>query len=80
LHGYGIVRYGERQADLYLEGLLVEFQAIAEWPLASRERTESRPPLRLRVYRGHNILYVVRGDEALIVRVLHHSADWMREI
>lgn len=80
LHRYGIARYGERHANLYLDGLVAEFQSMLEWPLATRERTEIRPPLRLRVYRAHNVLYAVRNDEVLIVRILHHNANWMRDL
>jgi len=80
LHLYGAINYGEDQADQYVLNLLDEFRRISEWPLAYAERTEVRPPIRLRPYRAHNLFYDVTGDLVTIVRVMHHSADWMHEL
>ncbi len=77
LHEYGIAVYGEQQADGYLISLLGEYRRIVAWPLAFRERHDVRPPVRLRPFRAHNIFYDVTQDTVTIVRVLHHSADWV---
>jgi toxin ParE1/3/4 len=74
---FGTELYGEQAADRYVMALLAEFGRIATWPFSSRERHEVRPSVRLRSFRAHNIFYDVHADEVEIVRVLHHSADWV---
>jgi plasmid stabilization system protein ParE len=80
LHLYGTIQYGEKQADLYVMDLLDELRRIAEWPLAHAERAEVRPAIHLRPWRAHNVFYDVEDSVVTIVRVLHHSADWMHEL
>ena len=77
LYAYGTAAFGERQADSYVIELLGEYRRILAWPLATRERNDVRPPIRLRRFRAHNIFYDVADDTVTIVRVLHHSADWV---
>jgi toxin ParE1/3/4 len=79
LHLHGAINYGEKQADQYVLDLLDEFRRIAEWPLAYAERTEVRPAIRLRPFHAHNVLYDVADGVVTIIRVMHHSADWMHE-
>ena len=77
LHLYGLGTYGPAQADAYLAELLARFEYIAQWPLAVRERLPVRPPVRLVRYQAHNILYRVDDETVTIIRVLHHSANWL---
>ena len=42
----------------------------------AREKRELRPPVRFHPYGAHLIVYVVEGDDILIVRVLHGRQDW----
>ena len=76
LHIYGTINFGVEQADRYVDelGALIEF--LAEFPRTGRERTGVRPPVRLYPYLGHNVIYRLEGDELVVVRVLHHSANW----
>lgn len=71
------LRLGTRKADLYLSGMQAVMEAVADDPLMARERTEVRPPVRLVPFGDHHIFYEVLGDDVVIVRVLHHSFDWM---
>ena len=80
MHLFGALNYGQAQADQYLAAILDEFRRITEWPLASPERLEVRPPIRMRSCGAHNLFYDVDGDRVSIVRVLHHSADWMNSL
>ncbi len=77
LHGYGLQKYGGRQADAYLGELFAVFEQIAQWPVATRPRTSAQPPIRLRKHRAHNILYVVQTDTVVILRIFHHSVNWI---
>jgi toxin ParE1/3/4 len=74
---YGRQIYGETAAQSYLSAMLLAIDRIPEWPFASRLRKEVRPPVRLLPHEAHNIFYDVHADEVEIVRVLHHSADWV---
>ncbi len=77
LHSYGMQIYGQDRADKYVRQMLGEFRRISEQPHLWRERDEVRPPVRLRALFAHNIFYDVGDDEVVIVRVLHHTADWV---
>ena len=80
LHLYGISRYGLRAADAYLGELFAKLGHIAQHPLAAQERFGTRPPVRLVVQRAHNILYTVADETVTILRVLHHSANWIEQL
>ncbi|MBI4921831.1 MAG: type II toxin-antitoxin system RelE/ParE family toxin [Devosia nanyangense] len=80
LHLYGVQHYGEHAADAYVDALVLAMEKIAEWPLAARLRAEIRPPVRLAAYAAHNILYDLSDDTVQILRVLHHSADWINSL
>jgi toxin ParE1/3/4 len=77
LHIYGARTFGTTQADRYVDELGSIMAFLAEYPLMARERTETRPPVRLYPFRGHNVVYRLLGDEMVVVRVLHHKANWM---
>lgn len=38
------------------------------------------PPARFYFYRAHIIVYLIRDDYILIVRVLHGRQDWERHL
>jgi toxin ParE1/3/4 len=76
IHYYGMLHYGVRSADAYLEQLFAEFELIAQFPLSKPERREIRPPIRLAPFKGHHIFYRIIEDHVVVLRVLHHSANW----
>ena len=77
---YGRKAHGGERAERYLLGLLEELDEIAAAPFQAQLREEADPPVRLRVYVGHNILYDVLEDEVVILRILHHSVNWIDEL
>jgi toxin ParE1/3/4 len=75
-----IARYTERewgvaQRRRYLSGLNDEFEALSLNPHIAPERGDFDPPVRIRRYERHLIIYVMREADVLIVRVLHQSMD-----
>lgn len=74
---HGVREYGLSNADAYVAGLQNAFAFVAEHPFAVRERVEVRPPVRLYRYRGHYVLYALRDEDIVILRVLHHTANWI---
>ena len=80
LHAYGREKYGDRQADNYLSALLDQLEWLADWPLTSREHADIRPPIRLCSYDAHNIIYDVRANKVVILRIFHHSVEWRKHL
>ena len=77
LHMYGVDTYGANAADSYLGELFGKFDHIARWPFSGRERLNLRPPVRLIRHRAHNILYAVADDRVEVLRIFHHSVNWI---
>ena len=77
LHDYGLSTYGGRQADAYLAELFGKFDHIARWPYTARERRATSSSARLLRHRAHNILYAVENETVIILRVFHHSVNWL---
>ncbi|PTS74308.1 plasmid stabilization protein ParE [Sphingomonas sp. HMWF008] len=69
--------FGTHQADAYAEGLNRTFRFLADHPRAARERVEIRPPIRAFAYKSHLILYVIEGQDILILRIRHAHEDWL---
>ena len=64
------------QADAYMRGLERVFGALVAHPELMRERAEFDPPVRLRPYRSHLIVYRIEGDSLVVIRVLHARRNW----
>ena len=77
LHAYGISHYGVARADSYLAELFAQFRHISQWPYTARERPAIRSIIRLCRMRAHNIIYEIEADRVLILRVFHHSVNWI---
>ena len=72
---YSYERWGELQADLYLEKLKHTFARLAETPQLARERAEFIPPVRIHPCEQHLIVYLAIDNGVDIIRVLHQSMD-----
>ena len=68
-------QWGADQRRRYLTGLNHEFEVLSRNPEMAPERREFTPPVRIRRYGRHIVVYVIEGDAILIVRVLHQSMD-----
>jgi toxin ParE1/3/4 len=77
IHSYGIDNYGGARADAYLGGLFAKFDHIAQWPYSAREGFATRSAVRLSRVRAHNILYSVEDQVVVVLRVFHHSVNWI---
>ena len=72
----GILTFGLQQADRYYDGLIAQFEELASNPFLYRERMEMRPPVRVCPYGVHVILYTLKDEDVLILRVRHAREDW----
>ena len=77
LHSYGIREYGAARADVYLAELFGKFDHAAQWPFSARQRFNVDPPVRLNRQRAHNIVYTADQGAVSILRVFHHSVNWI---
>lgn len=62
LFSEGFVTWGERQADLYYEGLLARFDRMCENPMLDRVVDEIRVGYRRSIYEKHSIFFVLIDD------------------
>lgn len=74
LYRRSVLDFGIAQADRYLARLDAAFTGIAEFPNAYPARPEIAQA-RIRPFEAHNIVYRIRGNEVLILRVLHGRQD-----
>ncbi len=75
----GIRLFGPKQAQKYAGEMAEAFRMIAEYPLASPVREELDRPIRVRAFGSHLILYELKEDVVLVLRVRHGHEDWLSE-
>ncbi len=73
----GALDFGLASAERYIDDLRRTLLFLGERPYLGKERSEVSPPVRLHRHKAHHILYIVREDGVLILRVLHGSANWI---
>ena len=72
-------QFGSKRADAYVAMLRGATGIIAEYPLSSRLRPETDPPVRARPCGSHVIIYVVDEAGVLILRIRHGHEDWQTD-
>lgn len=76
----GHAAFGAIHAERYHANLIAVFTLLADNPLMARERISGTRAVRLHPYEAHLIIYALRDDHVLIVRVLHGRQDWQRHL
>ena len=64
------------QADRYIDELVSTFEIIVSMPTLARERTEFTPPVRIHAHDEQLIIYAIKGDHIVILRLLGGRQDW----
>lgn len=72
---YGFTNFGPVQADRYERSLRHAMGLIAENPRLAAEVKEFRPAVRIHHVGKHFIIYMIRRDHILIVRILPEEVD-----
>ncbi|MDI9349264.1 MAG: type II toxin-antitoxin system RelE/ParE family toxin [Candidatus Symbiobacter sp.] len=67
--------FGEKQAELYYDGLIDLFKLLAASPKIGRKLNPRKPSLRMHSYKSHVVYYREEKDGILIVRVLHGAMN-----
>jgi len=75
----GIRLFGIKQAQKYAADMAEAFRLIGEFPQSSPEREGFNRPVRVRPFGSHVILYELRDDVAIILRIRHGHEDWTAE-
>ena len=70
LFDYGIDNFGLARAKAYVDGLIIQFQSIAENPWHYQSVDHIRKGYRRSVYEKHAIYYVVSNDCVDVMRIL----------
>ena len=77
---YGFETFDAAQAERYEKGLRRAIGIIADNPRIAAERPEYDPPVHIHHHARHYIVYLVREDHILVVRVLHDEMDLTRHL
>lgn len=73
---HGVREFGAHQAERYHAGLMETLHLLSEQPMIARERHEFRPTVRIHAHQAHLIVYQVRQNDVLVLRVLDGRQDW----
>ncbi len=73
LYEYGIGRFGERAADLYVRRLLDRIEQLCSQPWLGRSRPEFGADYRSIVLDRYVVLYRVTQTDIKIIRIVHGS-------
>lgn len=80
IYQYGLRRWGQAQADSYLETLKGKFWILTEQPLIGTERPDLLAGVRSLPIEGHILFYRVRSASVEVIRVLHGRQDPVRHL
>ncbi len=64
------------QADTYIDDLTRVFETIAASPTLGREWQEFTPPVRIHPHERHVIVYVIRDQGVVVLRILGGRQNW----
>lgn len=77
---YGLINFGEDQADLYSEKIQNGLKTIQANPEIGRLVSKVNPAIRRFDFERHVIFYDINDDAILIVRIIHCSMDFVKHL
>lgn len=78
LYTEGFLKWGERQADDYYDGLIQQFDRICRNPLMYQSVEDIRPGYRRCVYEKHVIYYTIKQDMIIIAAITKYQDIYAR--
>ena len=75
IYVYSWREFGEDKAESYHEALSAHFDLLATNPKLGTDFSHVKAQVRRSTCASHSIYYRLRGNEVLILRVLHQSRD-----
>lgn len=79
IYEIGSERFGIRQADRLFGDLREALEFIGENPRLCHVRKEYGDAIRIQIHQSHLIIYTVKEDVALILRIVHGHYDWQSD-
>jgi len=73
---YTARNWSVEQADRYTDALQRSLDTIVAMPEIARERREFSPPVRVQPSAQHVIIYRIRDDHIVVLRVLSGRQNW----
>ncbi|QKK02907.1 MAG: type II toxin-antitoxin system RelE/ParE family toxin [Pseudomonadota bacterium] len=73
----GVIAFGPEQASRYHQMLFQAFGFLADNPRAATVRPELTKDIRIHPTGTHIVLYTVRKQDILILRIRHQHEDWL---
>ncbi|MCB0501118.1 MAG: type II toxin-antitoxin system RelE/ParE family toxin [Bacteroidetes bacterium] len=77
---YTIENWGIKQSKEYLVGLYECFEILLDNQSIGRDASEFSSGLHKFTFKSHIIFYQSEGNDILIVRILHHSRDYLSHL
>jgi toxin ParE1/3/4 len=77
---FSIDNFGEAVATDYMQGFFAAFARLADYPESAPLLPRIAPPTRSLTYRSHRIIHECREGRVVVIRILHHSRDVIRQI
>jgi toxin ParE1/3/4 len=75
IYVHGVVNFGLKRADQYLDMLYASFDRIIEFPSLGKLRADLLPHIRCLPVGSHFIFYRTMTESAHILRILHERVD-----
>lgn len=72
---YTVICFGNEQANVYRDGLLQCFEALARNPDIGSDQSHIKPNLRRYVHRFHSVYYRTANQEVVVMRILGPGQD-----
>lgn len=73
---YTLEQWSVQQADRYTDILEDTLDRLLFMPEMARERPEFDPPVRIHPSAEHLIVYLIEGDQLVVLRILGAGQDW----
>lgn len=73
---YTLEQWSVQQADRYADILEDTLDRLLFMPEMARERPEFDPPVRIHPSAEHLIVYLIEGDQLVVLRILGAGQDW----
>ena len=73
---YTLEQWSVQQADRYTDILEDTLDRLLFMPEMARERPEFDPPVRIHPSAEHLIVYLIEGNQLVVLRILGAGQDW----
>lgn len=80
IYHYSFSNYGQEQADSYFERMQTCLEIIRKNPEIGRFDARVTPAIRRFDFESHVIFYDVIKDYILVVRILHHAMNFVKNL